>query len=186
MAASTESRTPTTVNGAVWLTGVSLALLVVYGHRAAPVAAVGLGVLVVVATWLSVIDLRIHRLPNPIVGALAVAVVLSVLIAGLVVGDIGRSSEAIAFGMGAVAIFFMANLLGGMGMGDVKYVFPLVTTLGWFGWLAVASAAVATALTGAVAATVALATGRGRKYRLPYGPFMSIGLVAGLLRVAAW
>ncbi len=138
------------------------------------------------ATWLSVIDLRIHRLPNPIVGTLAAAVLIWVLGAGLVVGDISRSTTAIAFGMGAVTVFFMANLLGGMGMGDVKYVFPLVTTLGWFGWLAVASAAVATALTGALAATVALAVGRGRKYRLPYGPFMSIGLVAGLLRVAVW
>ncbi len=142
--------------------------------------------MVIVATWLSVIDLRSHRLPNPIVGALAAAVVVSVLAAGIVVGDVGRSSRAIAFAMAAVAIFFIANLVGGMGMGDVKYVFPLVTALGWFGWLAIASAAVATAITGAAAATAALATGRGRKYRLPYGPFMSIGFVAGLLRVAPW
>ncbi len=186
MAVQVDSQAPTIVVRLAWLIGLALAALVVIGHRSSPIAAVALGLMVVVAAWLSVIDLQVHRLPNPIVGTLALAVVIAVLVAGLVTGDISQSSRAIAFGMAAVALFFLANLVGGMGMGDVKYVFPLVTALGWFGWLAIASAAMATAATGAVAATVALATGRGRKYRLPYGPFMSLGLVAGLLRVAGW
>lgn len=170
----------------VWLVGIVLAVLVAMAHISQLIVAGALAAMILVATWLSAIDLRTHRLPNPIVGAMTAAVILAVVIAGVVDQDPIRASQAVALGVAASVIFFVVNLLGGMGMGDVKYAFPLVTTLGWFGWLALATAAMATALTGAAAATAALAMGRGRKYRLPYGPFMSIGLAAGLLRVGGW
>jgi len=160
------------------------AVVVAVAHRENPLAAVALGVLVVIAGWLSAIDLKEHRLPNRIVGPLAGAVLLAVVSAGIWNADLARSGRALLFGLGAAAVLLVGNLVGGIGMGDVKYAFPLWATLGWFGADAVVMAALVTAAAGGLAAIVVLLSGRGRQYRLPYGPFMSIGLVAGLLQAA--
>jgi len=150
-------------------------------HWSNPVSALLLAGLVAVSGWLAVIDFEVRRLPNIIVGPLAAAVTFAVVLAGFVNNDIGRSGRALLFGLAAAIFFLVGNLLGGMGMGDVKYAYPLGATLGWFGRQAVLNAAFTTVLIGGLAAVAVLALGKGRRYRLPYGPFMSAGLVVGLL-----
>jgi leader peptidase (prepilin peptidase)/N-methyltransferase len=163
------------------IVGAVGAAAVVWAHRHQPVTAVVLAVWVGVAAWLSAIDLRERRLPNRIVGPLAVAVVLTVIGAGVLTDELGRGGRALTVGAVAFVVCLAANLAGGMGMGDVKYAFPLFATVGWFGREAVAAAVLVTTLAGAVAGAAVLVMGLGRRFRLPYGPFMSLGLVAGLV-----
>jgi len=150
-------------------------------HWSYPVSALLLAGLVAVSGWLAVIDFEERRLPNVIVGPLAAAVTVAVVLAGFVNNDLERSGRSLLFGLAAATFFLIGNLLGGMGMGDVKYAFPLGATLGWFGLQPLINAAFFTVLIGGLAAVYVLASGKGRRYRLPYGPFMSAGLVVGLL-----
>ncbi len=153
-------------------------------HWSDPAVAVALAVLVGIAGWLAIIDFEIRRLPNKIVGPLAAVVTAVVVLAGLLSEDPGRSAKAVLLGLAALGFFLIGNLIGGMGMGDVKYAYPIGTTLGWYGAQPLISAALVTVVAGGLAAVFVLASGKGRRYRLAYGPFMSLGLVAGLLVAA--
>ncbi len=170
--------------------GVTIAIgtvataLVVAAYRDAPSTAIALCVVLVVSVWLSAIDVREHRLPNRIVGPLAAAVAIGVIVAGLADDDLARSWRSLAFGVGVALVLLIANIVGGLGMGDVKYGFPMAATVGWFGWDAVSVAIMVTSLSGAVAAVAVLAIDRTLKRQLPYGPFMALGLAAGLLFAA--
>jgi leader peptidase (prepilin peptidase)/N-methyltransferase len=168
--------------------GAVAVLAVAIGYRQSPLTAAALVVMLGVSTWLSVIDARIHRLPNRIVGPLAAAAAATVAVAAVIGdeagGDWGRAARAVGFGAVISAVLLVANLVGGLGMGDVKYGFPVGVTVGWFGLDAVLVTVLATTLAGAVAAIGLLATGRGRSHRLAYGPFMALGTAAGLLSAA--
>ena len=98
--------------------------------------------------------------------------------------DLARSGRALLFGLAAAGVLLIGNLVGGMGMGDVKYAFPLGATLGWFGSEPVVTWAFVTAAVGGIAGLAVIVSGQGRRYRIPYGPFMTIGLFAGLLSAA--
>lgn len=170
--------------------GVAGAVGVLIGHWSAavggPALAVFLAVVVLVSAWLAVVDFREHRLPNRIVGPLAVAVAAVLLLTGLAEDDLGRTGRAVGLGLMVSAFLLLANIIGGLGMGDVKYGFPMAATVGWFGWDALSVTIVITTLAGAVAAGAMLLAGRGRSYRLSYGPYMALGLVGGLLSAATW
>lgn len=161
--------------------GIVATILVVVAHRANPLTAAALGVVLAVSVWLSAIDVREHRLPNRIVGPLAAVVALGVLVAGLLDDDLGRTGRALAFGVAVFGVLLIASIVGGLGMGDVKYGFPMATTVGWFGWDAVSVAIMVTSLAGAIAAIAILIIDSNLKRQLPYGPFMALGLAAGLL-----
>lgn len=165
------------------MVGVGLAATALVGwlHRARPLEGLALAVVVAVSTWLSVIDFREHRLPNRIVGPLAVAITVVIGLGGLAEDDLGRAGRAMAFGLVASTVLLVANLIGGLGMGDVKYGYPVAATVGWFGWDALAVTILVTAFSGGLVGAVLLAIGRGRNYALSYGPFMALGLVAGLV-----
>ncbi len=168
------------------ITGITAVAIVVVAraHWASPIVAVGLAVMLAVCGRLSVIDYNEHRLPNRIVGPLAIAVTTAVVVGGLWTDDLTRSGRAMLFGLAAAAFLLVGNLIGGMGMGDVKYAFPLATALGWFGSQPVLTWALVTAAVGGLAGLAVIVSGRGRRYRVPYGPFMTIGLFVGLLSAA--
>jgi leader peptidase (prepilin peptidase)/N-methyltransferase len=174
------------LDAAVVVLGLSAAVAVAVAYRTAPIQAVLLVAMVVVSTWLSVIDFREHRLPNRIVGPLALAVLVSVLAAGLIDDDLARSWRALGFGAALSAILLLANIVGGLGMGDVKYGFPMAATVGWFGWDALSIAVMITTVTAAGFAIVLLVRGGGRHQQLAYGPFMALGMAVGLLAAAPW
>ncbi len=164
--------------------GAAGALAVLIGHRATPFTAIWLAVVVAVSAWLAVIDFREHRLPNRIVGPLALAVCGAVAITALIETDAGRAGRALGLGLAVTAVLLLANLVGGLGMGDVKYGFPWATTIGWFGWPPLSLAIIVTTVAGAVVAVAVLVRGRERGRHLSYGPYMALGLIAGLLAAA--
>ena len=92
--------------------------------------------LTLVGTVLTVIDWRTHRLPDRIVLAGTVGVLL-MLVAAAATGDawpvLGR---AVAAALVSLVGYFVLALLrsGGLGLGDVKLGGLLGLWLGWFGW----------------------------------------------------
>lgn len=140
----------------------------------------GLVAVLAVSAWLSVIDLREHRLPNRIVGPLAGAVAVWLVALGVVTGDLGRTAAALGWGCAAFGVFLLLNLTVGLGMGDVKYAWPVAATLGWFGWPALKVGIYGLIVSGGIVAVVLLARGRSKDTRVAYGPYMAFGLLCGL------
>jgi len=142
----------------------------------------GLVIVVAVSIWLSVIDWREHRLPNNIVGPLAGGVVLWIFALGVVADDGARSLNAIGIGLAASAIFFGISLVAGLGMGDVKYAFPVAATLGWLGRSSVEVGVHAMIFSAGLVAVAAILQGKGRSHRVAFGPYMAFGLFCGIVR----
>jgi leader peptidase (prepilin peptidase) / N-methyltransferase len=125
---------------------------------------------------ISVIDIRVYRIPNVLVYP---AVLISA--AFVVVGDLaGGHLDAprgllgfLAYGVGLLVVALIAPR--GMGMGDVKLAGLIGLVLGSIGLGLVGVAAGAGILFGGVGAIVALVAGGNRKTRVPYGPFMAAG-----------
>ena len=125
-----------------------------------------------------VIDIRHGKIPNRIVYPAAVAFAVAI-----VVGDMaGWGTSVATAGIGALAYgggLLVVALVSprGMGMGDVKLGFLIGLVLGSPGLRYVAVAAGAAILAGGVGAIAALLAGRGRKSRIPFGPFMALGAI---------
>ncbi len=99
-------------------------------------AYLGIAYLFAVAWPLAVIDIRERRLPNRLVlPAIPIAIV------GQVVAAISGAPwwpmlYAIGAGLAAFGLGLIANLRGGLGMGDVKLIAAMSLSLGWFSPLA--------------------------------------------------
>ncbi|WP_369052262.1 prepilin peptidase [Kineococcus terrestris] len=140
--------------------------------------------LAAVAVALALIDLDVHRLPDPIVlPSYAVALVL------LTVASAGTADwwALLRAAVGAAALFALYAVLfvakpGGMGLGDVKLAGVLGLYLGWWGWDALAVGAFLAFLLGGAVAVVLMALGRaGRRTRIPFGPYMLAGALSALV-----
>ena len=157
------------------LTGALAVAVVLTKHSAADVA-LGL-VLVGVLVPIALIDLEHRIIPNKITLPAAVAAVA--IGAAL---DLKGVPEQLIAGAAAGG-FLLAFLLAyprGMGMGDVK----LAAVLGLFLGRSVAVAILAAVLTGTVVGALVMArvgVEKGRKTAVPFGPFLAIGGVIGLL-----
>jgi leader peptidase (prepilin peptidase) / N-methyltransferase len=135
--------------------------------------------LAAVTSWLVMFDVTTHRLPNVLV------------LPGIGVGLVSCAGEWIASGRPpmvplvagcAYAGFLLVlNLVGGMGMGDVK----LAAALGFASWnvsVAVLSPVVAFLVGGLVSVVLLISGKRGQ--RIAFGPFLlggfwvAVGLVA--------
>ncbi len=153
------------------------------------------GYLVALAV-LSEVDLAQHRLPNNLVGPLAGAVALWLVAAGIVGDEVGRSVRALAVGLAVAVAFLVAATVGDLGMGDVKLALPVGMVAGWLGAPAGQATVLVTGLSAAVAAAVLIVRSRSRRSadgdregaaarpRLPFGPFLALGALAGLLVAA--
>jgi leader peptidase (prepilin peptidase)/N-methyltransferase len=160
----------------------TIGLLVAF--RSDLVAGIVTAVVTAVSTWLAIIDFREHRLPNRIVIPLAGFATVGVLVLGLVDDDLGRAIRAVAIAMAVFAVLFVLGLVGGIGMGDVKYSYPLTAVLAWFGSLSLQTALLAMVLAAGVYTIVQLIRTRSAKMMIAFGPFMAIGFVAGALVAA--
>lgn len=138
----------------------------------------------VAAAVLTVVDARTHRLPDAVVlPAWAGSLVLLVL-AALLTGDVAGLVRAGAGGAVAFAAYAALRLAypPGLGFGDVKLAGLLGTALGWFGWPALVVGLVAPFLLGGAWAVVLLVLRRAsRTTAVPFGPFMVLGGVLGVL-----
>jgi len=132
---------------------------------------------VVLGVLLAMIDLRCLRLPDPLVGALAVCTVVPL---GLLAepGQLARS--ALAAGFSFIA-YTMVAIGGGLGFGDVKLATVLGFVLGFYGWPAVVAGLVLPHLINGPVALFLLVTGRARRRSaLPLGPALLVGALLGV------
>jgi leader peptidase (prepilin peptidase) / N-methyltransferase len=154
----------------------ALAVSVVLVKHAAPELVLGL-VLVAVLVPVALIDFDHKIIPNKITLPAAVAAPA----VGLALKPSGVPGQLIAGA--AAAGFLLVFVLAyprGMGMGDVKLAGVLGLYLGSSVAVAILTGVLAATLVGAgVMARVGVE--RGRKTALPFGPFLALGGVAGLL-----
>lgn len=120
------------------------------------------------------IDVREQRLPN--VWVLPGYIVLLVSLCGVWISSGEFPALAVGSGIAYFTFMFLLNLIGGMGMGDVK----LAGVLGGTAGLLSASAAVLSPVVGflaggAVSLVFMVAKKKSRKARIPFGPFMLLG-----------
>jgi leader peptidase (prepilin peptidase)/N-methyltransferase len=154
----------------------ALAVAVVLVKHSAYDLVLGLA-LVAILVPVALIDLEHRIIPNKITLPAAVAAVAI----GLVLKPSGVPEQLIAgaAGGGFLLVFALAYPRG-MGMGDVK----LAAVLGLFLGRSVAVAILSGVLAGAVVGAVVVArvgVERGRKTAVPFGPFLALGGVVGLL-----
>ena len=133
-------------------------------------------VFVTVLVAITLTDLERRIIPNRI---LLVGAVLAVAIAA--VGDPGELPELAIAAAAAGGLLFLAALLypRGMGLGDVK----LAATMGLFLGRNVAPALLVALLAGTVVglAIILREGASARKRAIPFGPFLALGGVVGLL-----
>lgn len=135
-------------------------------------------------TLLAVVDARVHRLPDPLTLPLAAVLPLLLAFAALLPYAAGSWLHsllgALALGGGYLGLFLLHP--DGMGLGDVKLAVPLGAALGWYGWGVLFAGAFAGFLLGAVYGLgLVLARRAGRGSAIPFGPFMIVGALLGLL-----
>ena len=152
-----------------------LFLAVVAVHGLSPRAWLGLA-FVALLVAVALIDLEHRIIPNRLLWPAAIAALVLVTL-----WDLGRLPEHLLAGAGAFTFLLVAALAypGGMGMGDVK----LAGVMGLFLGSAMVPAMALAFLAGSVVG-VAIILRHGaaaRKRGVPFGPFLAIGGVAGVL-----
>jgi leader peptidase (prepilin peptidase) / N-methyltransferase len=133
---------------------------------------------------LAMIDIDVKRLPNAIVlpSYLVVAVLLGA--AAAVQGEWGTLLRAALAGLALYAFYFLLMLVypRGMGFGDVKLAGILGAYLGWLGWGELVVGSFLAFLVGGVFGVALMVVGRaGRKSAIPFGPWMLLGALLGIL-----
>ncbi len=157
-----------------------LAVSVVLVKHSAYGIALGL-VLIAVLVPITLVDLDQRIIPNKITGPAAVAAI----VIGLILRPSSVPSQLIGGAVGGL-VFLLVVLIypRGMGLGDVK----LAAVLGLFLGASAAVALFVGVLAGALAGAVVMArvgVEKGRKTALPFGPFLALGGVVGLLAGAS-
>ena len=126
---------------------------------------------------LSLIDIKSHRLPNLLVGEFLVLEILLMGAISLTTSDVARMADAVGVAVAMFSTYLVLYLVsrGSLGMGDVKFAFPLGLSIGWYStdyWFA---SILITFLLAGLVAVIGLASKRiDRKSRLAFGPYMFI------------
>jgi leader peptidase (prepilin peptidase)/N-methyltransferase len=139
--------------------------------------------LAAVGVALALIDLDVQRLPDVLtLPSYPVLIALFAIAAG--VEARGDDFVRALLGMVVVFVFYAGVRLAypaGMGLGDVKLSGIVGLALGWLGWGPLVVGAFAAFLVGAVVSIgLVVLQGGGRKTRVPFGPFMLIGVAIGI------
>ncbi|MFI2644560.1 prepilin peptidase [Streptomyces sp. NPDC018610] len=137
---------------------------------------------------LSLVDLRVHRLPDVLTLPLAAALAVLLGVAATLPAAGGSWPTALLGGLVLSAAYFVLFLVNpsGMGFGDVKLALALGAALGWYGWSVVVVGGLAGLLYGGCYGLGLVALRRaGRESAIPLGPFMLGGAFTGLLLGAA-
>lgn len=133
---------------------------------------------------LAAVDLRVKRLPDVLTLPLAAATAALLGLAALLPQAGGSWTRAL-LGAAVLAcghfVLFLVNPRG-MGFGDVKLALTLGAALGWYGWDVLFAGTFLSFLLAAGYGAVLLITRRaGRKSAIPFGPFMVLGTLGGVL-----
>lgn len=127
---------------------------------------------------LSIVDFKSHRLPNQLVGWFTATQILIMGITGWIASDFARLLTALGVAAATMISYVLLYLLsrGSLGMGDVKFAFPLGLCVGWYSadyWLV---AIFVSFFIAGLVAVIGLVTKRmTRKSRLAFGPYMFLG-----------
>lgn len=132
-------------------------------------------------------DLARHRIPDALNLAAAAAGALFLLVPG----DLSAYGRAWLAALAVTGVLLALALVGpsGLGMGDVKLAPALGLYLGYLGWEAVLVGILAGFVLGALAAIAILVrdviarrpVGGALRRALPFGPFLLVGTLVGLL-----
>ncbi|THA49543.1 A24 family peptidase [Streptomyces sp. A1136] len=172
---------PSSARTAALTGGVCAALAAACGPR--PEAAVFV-VLAPALVLLGLVDLAVHRLPDPL--TLPLAALTAALLGGaaLLPGAAGSWRLALLGGLalgGAYLVLFLINPAG-MGFGDVKLALSLGVALGWYGWGVWFAGTFLGFLYGAVYGLALVLRRRGGPgAAFAFGPFMTAGALTGML-----
>jgi len=132
---------------------------------------------------LSAIDLDTFTLPRKVIYVTGAISVVLLAVAALITGDSRGIVEAITGAAIAFTVLFVIHLVSprGMGFGDVR----LAALLGLFlGWMELPQVGVglflAFLLASVVGVTLMLLGRKGRKDRVPFGPFLAAGTMLAI------
>ncbi|MCK1818321.1 prepilin peptidase [Streptomyces sp. XM83C] len=136
------------------------------------------------AVLLTVVDLRVRRLPDVLTLPLAAAALALLGLAALAPEHAGHWPTALygalALGAGYLLLFIVNP--DGMGFGDVKLALGAGAVLGWYGWGTLLLGTFAGFACGALYGGALVVLGRaGRRTAIPFGPFMLAGVLLGVL-----
>ena len=139
-----------------------------------------------VAVALSVIDWHTRLLPRRIVVPATLAAIVLVTVVGLATGERDALVRALLGMVVARSFFWVLWFLrsAGMGFGDVRLAAPVGLVLGWVGWGALAMGVWIGFIAFALPALALVLVRRDRamlKKSFPFGPFMVIGALVGLV-----
>jgi leader peptidase (prepilin peptidase)/N-methyltransferase len=160
-----------------------MALAVVAARATSGWELAALAWLVLVALPLALIDMAVHRLPDPLTAAAFTGTLALLAVAALTGHQPGRFARA-ASGAAILACFYLALWLirpDGMGLGDAKLAASIGLALGWSSWQELLTATFAGFALAAVYSGVRLVTHRAtRTSQLPLGPFILLGTLAAI------
>jgi len=155
--------------------GLFAATAVRFGARYALPAYLALGAGLIA---LSAIDLKHKLLPNRVVYPTGYAVGLLLFLAGLAEAEPRRIGWALLGAAGSFGAFFLLHLVSpqGMAFGDVRLSFVLGMAVGWLGLSLVPLFLFVSFLSSACVGMVyAVASRKGLKAAIPFGPFLAFG-----------
>jgi leader peptidase (prepilin peptidase) / N-methyltransferase len=147
--------------------------------------------LVLVAVPLALIDVAVHRLPDPLTAAAFTGTLALLAVAALAGHQPGHLARA-AIGAAILACFYVALWLirpDGMGLGDAKLAASIGLVLGWTSWQALLTGTFTGLALAAIFGGVLLVTHRASPAtHMPLGPFTLLGALAviALLRRFRW
>jgi len=127
---------------------------------------------------LSIVDFKSHRLPNQLVGWFTATQILIMGITGWMASDFDRFGTALGIAAVTTIVYLLLYLLsrGSLGLGDVKFAFPLGLTVGWYApelWLMAIFSSFSCA---GVVALIGIAAKRiTRNSPIAFGPYMFLG-----------
>lgn len=135
------------------------------------------------AVLLATVDFAAHRLPDVLTLPLAAALLFLLAVAAVLPGSGGSWTWALLgsgiFGACFLVLFLLSK---GIGFGDVKLALVLGAVLGWYGWATVLVGTFAGYLFAALYGIGLMLAGRAdRTSRIPFGPFLLAGTLAGVL-----
>lgn len=141
--------------------------------------------LVICGLPLTVIDVRVRRLPDVLTGAAFAGVAVCLLTAAAVTGQWPALARA-AGGGAAVGVLFAVLALarpGSAGLGDAKLGVSTGALAGWLGWGVLLLSVFAAFVLAAACGLGLVAAGRAslRSGSLPFGPFLLAGCLAIVL-----
>ncbi|HEX8627006.1 MAG TPA: A24 family peptidase [Catenuloplanes sp.] len=138
----------------------------------------------IAGTLLAAVDLRVHRLPTPVLTYALIVVGVLIGAASVAAGDLAILRNAVAAGavVGASYLALALLLPGRLGMGDIRLAALASVLLGTQGWDTVILGAILPYVSAApIVAVQILRGGVQRHSQLPFGPYLIIGALASVL-----